>query len=886
MSGAQATPSRATTIRGTGGPADLGGPAGAPYSVPVGLLERDVEFDVLSGALAAALEGSGSGVAISGGPGAGKSVLVEAACATVPGLRVLRGCCDPLTTPRPLGPFRDLLAGLGSLDGQAPLADLCESIFAAVRSEPTVLVVEDLHWVDAASAEVLRFLLRRIEAMSCAIVVTYRYDEIGDQHSARPLLGDFAVLANLRTLALSPLSVDGVAAVLVDSHLDPARVHAVTGGNPFFVTEVAKEPDLALPSTVRDAVLARTAGIAPADFEVLQLAASAPDRLDDRLLPALGVDLPTLRRLHATGLLLRNRGGIVFRHELARLAVESTIPVGGLARLHARLLEALERIEPRDPAVLTHHAVAAADSVRATRYGIAAADEAARTGSHTEAVAFLQTALSHLDGRRPHERAALLIKLANEQYMTSRLSSAIQSVTETFPLWHEVGDAAGLSAAHDSAAVFEYYNARRRQAEDHAARAAQFAGDSELEYGTARMTRGYLAFQRGDYDLAVACSTEADRIAGELGDEPLGIRSGIVTAAKDLALGVVGARERLVDLVEEARARGLDELASTGQSNLSYLDVDQRRLPAAERVLEDSIRFTLEREIPICNHWQTGVRSRLRFIEGRWSAALEDAEDALARTGMPMATVWPHLVSGLVGLRRDGSPGDHLEAAWHVADRLDEPLRRLPVLSGMAERMWLTGEPDDLVTATAPAALEQAAGSPATAWVVGDLAMWLTRLGLAPELDLSEVADPFRLTLSGRHAEAASLWRQVGGVFEEAMAYADSPDDALRTRAVERLDLLGATAVADRLRRALREEGVAQVPPRPRVSTRANPAGLTNRQLEVAKLVARGFTNAEIAERLFISSKTADHHVSAVLMKLGMQNRRAVVVQAAELGLS
>jgi DNA-binding NarL/FixJ family response regulator len=76
------------------------------------------------------------------------------------------------------------------------------------------------------------------------------------------------------------------------------------------------------------------------------------------------------------------------------------------------------------------------------------------------------------------------------------------------------------------------------------------------------------------------------------------------------------------------------------------------------------------------------------------------------------------------------------------------------------------------------------------------------------------------------------------------------------------------------------------VPPRPRVSTRANPAGLTNRQLEVAKLVARGFTNAEIAERLFISSKTADHHVSAVLMKLGMQNRRAVVVQAAELGLS
>ena len=76
------------------------------------------------------------------------------------------------------------------------------------------------------------------------------------------------------------------------------------------------------------------------------------------------------------------------------------------------------------------------------------------------------------------------------------------------------------------------------------------------------------------------------------------------------------------------------------------------------------------------------------------------------------------------------------------------------------------------------------------------------------------------------------------------------------------------------------------MPARPRLSTRSNPAGLTNRQLDVAKLVARGFTNAEIANRLFISPKTADHHVSALLTKLGVANRRAVVVQADELGLT
>jgi DNA-binding CsgD family transcriptional regulator len=852
----------------------------------MGLIERQSELDVLSRALDTAVGGTGSGIAIAGEPGAGKSVLVEAACEQATGLRVLRGGCDPLATPRPLGPFRDILADLAPIDGHVPLAQVCESTYAVLRAEPTVLVVEDLHWIDAASAEVLRFLVRRIEAMPCAVVVTYRDNEMGEQHSARPLLGDFAVLDHLETRRLRPLSVKGVATLLGEGHLDPEKVHAVTGGNAFFVTEVAKEPDLALPETVRDAVLARTAGIAPADFEVLQLAATAPDRLDDRVLPALGVDLPTLRRLHSTDLLLRNRGGLVFRHELARLAIESTIPVGGLARLHTRLLDALERIEPRDPSVLTHHAVAAADSARATRYALEAADEAAETGAHTEAVAFLQTALSHLDGRRPRERASILTQLAYQQYMTSHLGSAIESVTATFPLWHEAEDTAGLSAAHESAALFEYYNARRKQAEDHADRATLLAGESELEYGAARVTRGYLAFQRGDYDLTVACGVDADRVAGELGNDALGLRSNVIRAATDLALDEEGSRERLVELIEEARERNIDELASTGHSNLSYLDVEQRRLQAAERVLEESLAFTVERDIPICNHWQTGVRSRLRFLEGRWSAALEDADEALTRTGMPLATVWPHLIRGLVGLRRNAVAGDHLEAAWKLAEGLDEPLRRLPTLSAFAELMWLTGTTDERVTETAPAALEQAMSSPATAWAAGDLAVWLNRLGIAPSIDPSRVAEPFKLALSGRHSEAASWWRQVGAVFDEAMAYADSPDVEVQSRAVESLDLLGATAVADRLRRTLREEGVTMVPPRPRASTRANLAGLTNRQLEVAKLVARGFTNVEIAERLFISSKTADHHVSAVLMKLGMPNRRVVIVQAAELGLS
>jgi DNA-binding CsgD family transcriptional regulator len=314
---------------------------------------------------------------------------------------------------------------------------------------------------------------------------------------------------------------------------------------------------------------------------------------------------------------------------------------------------------------------------------------------------------------------------------------------------------------------------------------------------------------------------------------------------------------------------------------VAYMDVEQRRLRDAERVLEESLPFTIERDIPICNHWQTAVRSRLRMIEGRWSAALEDADDVQTRVGMPLAKLWPYLVSGMIPLRRAGTVNSHLEAAWTLADDLDEPLRRLPVLAALAERMWLTGTSDERITA-----MERVGVPPATNWVAGDLAVWLWRLGLDVPVDTEALAEPYRLTLTGRHAEAAEWWRRAGAMFDEAMANADSPDVDRRIRGIEQLDVLGATAVADRLRRALREQGVAQLPARPRATTRANPSGLTNRQLDVAKLVARGFTNAEIADRLFISVKTADHHVSAVLTKLGMPNRRAVVVQAGDLGFA
>lgn len=522
---------------------------------------------------------------------------------------------------------------------------------------------------------------------------------------------------------------------------------------------------------------------------------------------------------------------------------------------------------------MTHHAVAARDFDRAVRHACAAAEDAIRGGAHTEAVAYYEIAKQHQVNAPARERAELLLALANEQYMVSRLRDAIASVNETFPLWTELGDDTGLATAHVAVGVYEYYSAHRQSAESHLGRAAEIAygtGASTV-YSEAQIHRAFLAFMRGD--VSGTASLLADTASAS--DEELRLWNKVVSDSAALSTGEVDSRRRLLDHMETARTLGFDELASTVYSQVASLDVEQGRYRAADRILDAGLPFTVERDIQICRHWQTAVRSRLHLTRGHWNGALEDAGAVIDADGMPIATLWPLLVTVLVPLRCGASFDiDEIENAWTLANQIDEPLRRLAVLTALAEISWMTGTEDARVAAA------HTLDDDGTEWGTGSLAVWRARLGWSTQT--GPIAAPYRLSLDGRHADAARWWSDAGDPFASAMCWLDSDEPA---RGVTMLDGLGAAGTADRARALMRERGCATVPQRPRPTTRVNPGGLTNRQLEVARLVAEGLSNSEIAKRLYISSKTADHHVSAVLAKLGMTSRREVLAQGVELGL-
>lgn len=775
------------------------------------LLERHHERKVLVGAVAAAASGRGQVVAVAGDAGTGKTALVKAATIDGPPVRVLRGQCDPLTTPRPYGPLRDIAAAAGvtvwDRGAEVVLAEICDEVVSALVSEPTVLVVEDLHWVDAATVEVLRFLARRSASLQLSLIVTYRDHEIGPQHPARPLLGDLARLENGAALRLGALSVDGIATLLgPDCCLEPARVHELTGGNPFFVVEVCSDPDRPLPSSIRDSLLDRTSGLSPDDLRLLQLAALSPERLDDALLRELQVDLPALTRLESTGLLDADGAGLSYRHELARQAVASTIPTAGEPHLHALMLDALERSGHGEPALLTHHAVGAIDRERAFTHACAAAEDAARSGAHGEAVAFFEIALRHQSRDDPAARAELLFRLAFEQYLTSHLTEATETVGATFELWQRAEDGAGLAAAYDRFSVFRYYAGDRREAETYADRAAHLAAEAGLAvpHGAARATRGFLNYLRGELDLARSCAFEAAAAAEDADERMLGVRADLISALAELAADDEAARPRVMDVIAEARAGGWDELASTGWSQLSVLDVEHGRLGLAAAVLDESIPFTVRRDIPICRHWQTAVRSRIHLGHGQWDSALLDADDVIRTDGMEVARLWPYLISGLVPMRRgdDADVDAPLDRAWSLAESIDEPIRRLSALAVLAEVMWTRDVPDQRVVEHASVDLARLGGAPGAHWAAGELAVWLRRLSLLRDVP-ANLAVPHEASLTGRHRDAATWWQDHAHTFQAALCLTDSDDPDDVREGLAALESLGATGTLARLAASL-----------------------------------------------------------------------------------
>jgi predicted ATPase len=309
--------------------------------------------------------------------------------------------------------------------------------------ELTVLALEDVHWADEATLDLIRFLGRRIRTVPCLLIVTYRDDALGADDPLRVLLGGLATERATRRVTLPRLSEGAVAQLAEGSHIEAEELYRLTSGNPFFVTEILRWPYTDIPESAREAVLARIATLLPSSRRTLEVAALLGARIELALLEAAQRPTKDIDHLVAAGFLVsdgRDGSDLRFRHEIVRLAVDGQIAGHRKAAIHGQLLAILQQSQTADAAVLAYHAQGAQDHDAVLAYASSAGNHAAELGAHREAAAHYATALRFGDGAPAQVTADLQRKLATEATLVNQWHAAAEAGERSFALWHEIGD--------------------------------------------------------------------------------------------------------------------------------------------------------------------------------------------------------------------------------------------------------------------------------------------------------------------------------------------------------------------------------------------------------------------------------------------------------------
>ena len=305
-----------------------------------------------------------------------------------------------------------------------------------------MLVLEDLHWADEATLDVVRLLGRKVERVPALVLVSYR-DELDRVHPLRILTGELSTSAAVRRLRVDPLSPEGVAQLAEPHGVDADDLYRKTGGNPFFVTEVLAGAEVEIPNTVRDAVLARAARLSPAARALLEAVAAVPPRGEPWLVHALAPEsVESVEECLASGMLSSDPEGVVFHHELARRAIEESLPSNRRITLHREALRALAAPPTGAPdlARLAHHAEEAGDAEAVLRFAPGAAARATSLGAHREAAAQYARALRFGERLEPEEQAELLTRRAASCYLTDQNAEAIEAQRAALEHYRELGD--------------------------------------------------------------------------------------------------------------------------------------------------------------------------------------------------------------------------------------------------------------------------------------------------------------------------------------------------------------------------------------------------------------------------------------------------------------
>ncbi|HZF27302.1 MAG TPA: AAA family ATPase, partial [Steroidobacteraceae bacterium] len=669
------------------------------------LLERQPQLDELARQLREAEAGRGKIVFVAGEAGAGKSSLVESFTSNPRrGVRTVWGACDALQTPRTLGPIHEIAASLVVASPDAEHGEHSRPEFFArlveTLSQPnhvTVAVLEDLHWADEATLDFLHYLGRRIQRTRCLLIGTYRDDEVATAHPLRRVLGETTGQHATR-LRVPPLTQAAVRQLAKDAHRDAERIYEVTGGNAFFVRELLTAPSEALPESVRDAVIARFMQCPLTTRELAELVSLSPGRTELWLANSLLGDVHRAADEGiARGLLRLGDDSIAFRHELGRLAVETTLSSARSRELHQRILDALIQ-HGADLSQLVHHAQLAHNAGAIIEFAPRAAQQAAKLGAHAEAAAHLAGALRQSHALPPAERARLFESHAWECNLTNKTPHAVESGEQALALYRELSDTVAQARVLRVLARVYWQLGRRPEAEGSVVEAIALleASAPGRELAMAYGTRSMLAMLGGRIGEAVEFGERTLELARQFNDAEAQVQ-----ALNTIGSTLMGSGDKNgFALVEQALSlgieHGLHDGAGRAFTNLTTCAILHFDLPRAEGYLRRGLAFCEDHEVYTHAYYMRAYETRLQLLLGRWNEAGNLATALLERYFLTTNQRIPALITLALVRARRGDPGFEplLDEALRIAMPTAELQRIGRVACARAEVAWYRGDLD------------------------------------------------------------------------------------------------------------------------------------------------------------------------------------------------
>jgi DNA-binding CsgD family transcriptional regulator len=586
---------------------------------------------------------------------------------------------------------------------------------------------------------------------------------------------------------------------------------------------------------------------------------------------------------------LRAQGGrLAFRHTITLRAIESVLsPVRSVA-LNRRALELLRR-HPRwrrDHSRLAHHAERAGDAGEVLRCAVAAAAEDSALGAHRQAARQYERALRFADGLSVAKRADLLEREAREFSLSGMATDAVQAQTAASELWRALHDARREGASLRWLSQFLWHCGR---ADD-----AQTRGRDSLRI---------LESVPAGAELAWACATLAQVTMLDV-DKTESIGFGMRAVELSERFGATDARaaawisvgtsrldsgdERGFDDLERglgiAREAGDDEVVARAWFNLVGGAIQFFRLRSAEHWVSEGLSWCAGRDLLGWEHDLRWLRSAVRCAQGDYEGAEADADAVIRSTINPLTRLNASIQQSWVHARRGEEVTATLDSLLEDVEQSSGVWRDSLVAILRAVRAEAALSQGDL-----PLALDEARDGYVLARrlgfheIAGTLALSIRRAGGSPP-DIGSQPEPVRLQMSGDWRAAATRWRELGYPLETARALMEGDEAAVR-EAWEIFDRLGAFPDARAAAAKLRVMGSVRIPRGRRATTRSNPGGLTAREVEVLVLIAEGKSDREIANQLFLSSRTVSHHVSSILGKLQVPDRTAAADAATRMGL-